>query len=239
MAMLSVGAVNLHYEVHGDGFPLLLIAPGGMRSAMSFWDKMPWNPVSVLAQHYQVIAMDQRNAGESTAPVTASDGWADYTADQLRLLDHLGVDRFHVLGMCIGGSYGLGLIEAAPARVCSAVLLQPIGLDDNREAFYEMFDAWAAAVRVQQPAVPAPAWTALREAMFGGDFVFNVDQAFVRACRTPLLIAAGDDLYHPRSTSLQLAELAPKADLVVDWKEPEHTLDFEQRVLHFLARATP
>lgn len=239
MAMLTLGEVTLHYEVYGEGFPLLLIAPGGMRSALSIWNNMPWNPITVLAKHYRVIAMDQRNAGDSTAPVTATDGWADYTADQLRLLDHLGVDQFHMLGMCIGGSYGFGLIQAAPERVRSAVLLQPIGLDDNRDAFFDMFDAWAADVSARQPAVPATTWAALREQMFGGEFLFNVDRAFVRACQTPLLIAAGNDLYHPRSTSLEIAELAPKADLLVDWKEPEHSADFERRVLSFLAHQTP
>ena len=53
--------VELYYEEHGTGFPVLLIAPGGMRSAVSFWERTPWNPIDQLAPHYRVIAMDQRN----------------------------------------------------------------------------------------------------------------------------------------------------------------------------------
>ena len=106
--------VELYYEEHGAGFPVLLIAPGGMRSSVSFWERTPWNPIDQLAPHYRVIAMDQRNAGKSVAPVRATDSWHVYTADQLALLAHLGVDRFHVAGMCIGGPYIMGLIEAEP-----------------------------------------------------------------------------------------------------------------------------
>src|SRR5262245_44409868 len=56
--------VELYYEEHGAGFPILLIAPGGMRSAVAFWERTPCNPIKQLAPHYRVIAMDQRNAGQ-------------------------------------------------------------------------------------------------------------------------------------------------------------------------------
>jgi pimeloyl-ACP methyl ester carboxylesterase len=106
--------IELYYEEHGAGFPILLIAPGGMHSAVAFWERTPWNPITQLAPHYRVIAMDQRNAGQSVAPIRATDSWHVYTTDQLALLDHLDVDRFHVAGMCIGGPYIMGLIQAAP-----------------------------------------------------------------------------------------------------------------------------
>ena len=92
MPTFHAGDAELYYEVHGDGFPILLIAPGGMRSEMTFWERTPWNPVTQLADRYRVITMDQRNAGRSTAPVGAGDGWHTYTADQLALLDHLPAD---------------------------------------------------------------------------------------------------------------------------------------------------
>ncbi len=95
--------------------------------------------------------MDQRNAGQSSARVSPTDGWHVFTEDQLALMDHVGANRFHVAGMCIGGPYALGLIQAAPERVASAVLFQTIGLSDNRQAFYEMFDGWTAE---QHPAHP-------------------------------------------------------------------------------------
>ena len=77
---------TIHYEDSGHGFPVLLIAPGGMRSTIGAWGHAPWNPVEHLADRYRVIAMDQRNAGGSVADVHAGQGWATYTADQLSLI---------------------------------------------------------------------------------------------------------------------------------------------------------
>ena len=93
MPIFERGDTKLYYEEHGSGFPLLLIAPGGMRSSVSFWDKVAWNPITQLSPNYRVIAMDQRNAGQSTAPISGSDSWHTYTEDQLALMDHLGVDQ--------------------------------------------------------------------------------------------------------------------------------------------------
>ncbi|MDG2114592.1 MAG: alpha/beta hydrolase, partial [Actinomycetota bacterium] len=122
MPFFEDGDVRIHYQESGEGFPVLLIAPGGMRSEMSYWEGTPWNPITHLSPHYRMIAMDQRNAGQSTAPVSTDDTWETYTRDQLALMDHLGIDRFHVAGMCIGGPYIMGLIDAAPERVASGVV---------------------------------------------------------------------------------------------------------------------
>ena len=138
MPVFERDEIRIYYEIHGEGFPVLMIAPGGMRSSIPMWENAPWDPIEHLAPHYRVIAMDQRNAGQSTAPIRATDGWQVYTEDQLALLDHLKVDRFHVAGMCIGGPYIMGLIQAAPERVISAVLFQSIGLSNNRHVFFRI-----------------------------------------------------------------------------------------------------
>ena len=75
MPIFTNDDTSIYYEIHGEGFPVLLFAPGGMRSALSFWAGSPWNPITTLSPHFQVIAMDQRNAGQSRAPITANDGW--------------------------------------------------------------------------------------------------------------------------------------------------------------------
>ena len=230
---------QIYYEEYGEGFPLLLIAPGGMRSAISFWARTPWNPIDQLAESYRVIAMDQRNAGRSTAPVAATDGWHTYTADQLGLMDALGIERFHVAGMCIGGPYCLGLIEAAPARVVTASLFQTIGRDDNAEAFYAMFDDWAAELMPKRSADVA-AWASFRENMYGGDRVlFNVDERFVRDCSTPLLVLGGNDLYHPASASQLVATQARAAQWIEFWKEGDAREEAMGQFAAFLARYTP
>ena len=239
MPIFTRGDISLYYEEQGSGFPLLMIAPGGMRSTVSFWDRAPWNPIPQLAAHYRVIAMDQRNAGQSKAPIRATDSWHVYTEDQLALLDHLGVSRFHVAGMCIGGSYIMGLIQAAPQRVVSAVLFQPIGQDNNRQAFFEMFDGWAKEQRAAHPEANDATWGTFKQNMYGGDFLFSVSRDFVKRCPTPLLVLLGNDMYHPQATSRDVVALAPNTTLIEQWREPEHQAAAQTAVERFLASHTP
>ncbi len=239
MAVFENGSVSLHYDIEGDGFPVLLIAPGGMRSANDLWGNMPWNPRVALSDDYRVIGMDQRNAGRSTGPVSAGDGWATYTADQLALLDHLGVERCHVVGMCIGGPYIMGLLTAAPERFVSAVVLQPVGIDENREALYDMFDQWVALVADQHPDMGRDDWEAFRSRMWDGEFVLTASVEQSATCTTPMLVAMGDDLYHPSSISRQLAQAVPHATLVEDWKQGDALVAVDGTIKRFLAEHTP
>ncbi len=239
MAILEADDVHIHYSDTGSGFPVLLIAPGGMRSTMDKWAAMPWNPLQTLAGSYRLIAMDQRNAGSSTAPIAADDGWHTYTGDQLALLDHLGIEQCHVIGMCIGGSYSLALAITAPERIASAVLLQPIGIDDNRQAFVEMFDGWAAEVGPDHPEADADVLASFRENMYGGDFVFVASPDEVAAIETPMLVAMGDDLYHPQSTSRAIAAAAPNATFIERWKDDDVAADTDAAINAFLAAHTP
>ena len=213
--------VTLQYEEYGEGFPVLLFAPGGMRSSMEFWERAPWDPRKELSGDFRVIAMDQRNAGRSSAPVRADDGWHVYTADHIALLEHLGIRSTHILGGCIGGSFCLSLMRAVPDRVTAAILQQPIGLSENRSAFHAMFDGWAEEVGRTQ-GLDGAVLRQFRERMYGGDFVFSVSREFVKTCRCPALVLMGNDLYHPTEISREIVDLMPKAELVERWKEPEH-----------------
>ncbi len=154
--------IVIHYLERGEGFPVLLFAPGGMRSASRYWQASPWNPVVELESRFRVLAMDQRNAGKSTAPVRADDGWHAYTSDHVALLDHLEIEQCHLIGGCIGGPFCLGLMQAAPDRIASAVLQQPIGLHENRQAFYDMFDSWALDIAAAHPEATDETWSAFR-----------------------------------------------------------------------------
>lgn len=235
MAWFEQGDLTIRYDIHGEGFPLLLLAPGGMRSAAALWAKAPFDPRQVLADDFQVISMDQRNAGASRGPVSREDGWQTYTDDQLALLDHLGIGRCHVLGMCIGGPFCLGLMAAAPERIAAGVLLQPIGLDGNRQAFFELFDGWVAGLRGDHPALVDSDWATFRESMFGGEFVFHPDRDTVRSLEQPMLVLRGDDTYHPASVSEALAEVAPRAELLHQWKTGVDLDSAIERVRGFLA----
>jgi pimeloyl-ACP methyl ester carboxylesterase len=240
MATFQHGEASIYYEIHGDGFPILLFAPGGMRSAVSFWRGSEWDPIEALSPHFQVIAMDQRNAGQSKAPVSASDGWHTYTADHIALLDHLGIDKTHLMGGCIGGPYSFGVIEQAPERVAAAIVQQSIGdSGSNRELFYAMFDQWADdGLKASMPSVSEADWASFRGNMFDGEFVYNVDREFVSNCTTPLLVLMGSDPYHPEVTSREIARLAPNAELVERWKDAtaDRTVD---RAVAFLNAHTP
>lgn len=223
MPTFTRGDAEIHYEVHGDGPAVLALAPGGMRSAVSYWPRMPWDPMARLADGYRVVAMDQRNAGSSTAPIRASDGWAEYRDDQLGLMDHLGIERFHVVGMCIGGSFIAELAQHAPERMASAVMLQPIGLDGDPQIFFDMFDSWADEVKAAHPEATDDDFASFRENLFAGeDFLFSAGDEAVSKCAVPLLVMMGNDAHHPQASSRRVAELAPDVKLVEKWKEPEH-----------------
>lgn len=238
---LTINDATIAYDDEGrpDGFPVLLIAPGGMRSSNDFWERMPWNPRRALADEYRVIGMDQRNAGRSRAAVRASDGWATFRADQLALLDHLGIERCHVVGMCIGGPYIIGLLLAAPERFSSAVLLQPVGIDDNRSAFDAVFDGWATEIASAHPEASADDWAAFKSSMWDGDFVLTATRDEVRSITTPMLVAMGNDEYHPESTSREIAALAPNAVLLERWKEPDVLAATDVAIRRFLAEHGP
>ena len=217
MPVFSRDDVHLHYTERGEGPAILLLAPGGMRSHAGLWAGRGFDPRTELPG-YRVIAMDQRNAGASTAPVRAEDGWETYAADQLALLDHLGVERATVIGMCIGGAFVAALARLAPARLRAAVMFQPIGLDENRPVFHDLFDGWAAAIAPDHPEADAATWAAFRERMWSGSFMFAAKEADVAAFPVPLLLFGGDDIYHPRSTSQAIARLAPDVVFVEGWK---------------------
>jgi len=65
------GEARIWYTEQGTGFPMLTLAPGGMRSSAPLWEMAAINPLTAYAGHYRMIAMDQRNAGQSTGPLDA------------------------------------------------------------------------------------------------------------------------------------------------------------------------
>src|SRR5271155_3309274 len=124
------GPVRIHYEEAGSGFPLLLIAGGGLNSNISgLISGSPFNPIEEFKGEYRCIFADLRNAngGQSSGPLEIDRPWDAYADDQLGLLDHLGIDKFMVLGFCIGGPFIWNLLRRAPDRIAAAVLAQPSG----------------------------------------------------------------------------------------------------------------
>lgn len=142
------GAV-VHYEVTGDGVPLLLLAPGGPTSEIWFWTRAPIDPFA-FADEFQVIAMDQRHAGGShRAPLCFT--YDQAVGDQLAVLDAVGAERAHVWGGCVGVPYQLRLTQDAPDRVLANVGQDPTGIDDTNsyETFTVMFRPTVALARAE------------------------------------------------------------------------------------------
>jgi len=247
MATLIRPDGEIHYEVHGEGFPVLLFAPGALRSRIEMWKKpadgppRPWSDwTELLARHYRVVAMDQRNAGRSKGQIAAHHDWNTYAADQLDLMDHLGIERAHTLGGCIGSSYCLKLIEAAPGRTSAAVLQNPIGLNPEFPTYFpDGFAEWSKEQREARPELDPAALRAFGERMWSGEFVFAVGRDFVRRCATPCLVLPGNDKPHPAVTGLELAEILPNAEMLRDWKGPDHIAAQQRTVLAFLDKHTP
>jgi pimeloyl-ACP methyl ester carboxylesterase len=247
MPVLKRDDAEIYFEEFGSGYPVLLFAPGGMRSRIEMWHDpadgppRPWNDwTNELASRYRVVAMDQRNAGKSRGTIVAHHGWQTYATDQLALMNHLGIKRFHTLGGCIGSSYCLKLCEIAPERVSAAVLQNPIGLHPEFQNYFpESFAAWAKEQLAERPDLDATAVKAFGRNMWEGDFVFSVTRDFARRCRVPCLVLPGDDTPHPAVIGAELARLLPAAERMDNWKGPDHLDEQCERVIGFLEKHTP
>src|SRR6202012_1702056 len=123
------GDIRIRYAETGSGFPLLATPGGGLNSCIAVWARAVINIPEEFKNDFRVITMDQRNAtgGESTGPVAVDDPWGAFAADQLGVMNHLGIDKVVFFGNCIGGPFGLKLMERAPHRVAAAILSQPVG----------------------------------------------------------------------------------------------------------------
>ena len=247
MPMLKRPDGEIYYEEYGNGFPILLFAPGGLRSNLAMWHHPANGPrrswcdwTDVLASKYRVIAMDQRNAGASTCAIEADHGWHTYAADHMALMDHLGFARFHVLGGCIGGSFCLKAAQVGGDRVTAMVLQNPIGLHpDHPEYFPDSHKAWSAERRAERPDLDEAKIAAFGKNMWDHPFVFSVDAAWVRDSKTPSILLPGTDIPHPAATSDELIHLRPDMEVIRNWRGPEHMEEQRARVSAFLDRHTP
>ena len=242
MAIMQRGDLSIYYETKGKGFPLLLIAPGGMTSVISFWARSAFNPIEIFSQDYWTIAMDQRNSGQSIGPLDMDDPWGSYADDQLELMNCLGAEKFFVLGCCIGCCFALKLIERAPERVVAAVLEQPVGQDEENEDVLaeNLYRRWLEGMKEKHPDIDRETAVAFGEKMCGGDFVLSVSRDFTATVETPLAVMPGDTLDHPRSTAEEIRDLAKNVEYIDPWRYPSSaTPAAVDSLKRFLAKHVP
>ena len=246
---------RIYYEVRGEGFPLLLFAPGGINSQVSFWSVSAINPFD-YADEFMVIGMDQRNAERSPAPLAAPT-WEQCAADQRAVLDAVGVERTLLWGGCIGVAYALRFIQEAPQRVAGAVGQDPVGIAEGvngRDTFFAMFrptvdTARAGGMRaVVDAAVQNPLFVRNNAA---GPFAARIaaDPAFrdqvlaLTPAEYERIIRAYDDqlwgAYHPfMSVDESFIRVCPAPLLILPGNDPFHPTPIAHRICREAPRAT-
>ncbi len=239
------GPVRIRYEEAGSGFPLLLISGGGLNSSIAgLRTTAPFNAFDEFKGEYRCIGADLRNAntGQSSGPLDIERPWESFADDQLGLMDHLGIDKFMVMGFCIGGPFIWNLIKRAPGRVVAGVLAQPVGFRPEMPTL--MYDGnktgWGPEFIKRRPEITMDMVDRFLKKMYlsNPDFVFTDTRDFVRACQTPVLIMPDDVPAHPYAVAMESAMLAPKAEVsMFPWKEPKERIPLAVRQVRSFLRA--
>jgi pimeloyl-ACP methyl ester carboxylesterase len=245
MSFYEKGPVRIRYEQTGSGFPLLLIPGGGLNSTIAGLHRgNPFNAIEEFKGEFRCIVADLRNAegGQSSGPLEIDRPWDAYTDDQLGVMDHLGIDKFMVMGFCIGGPFIWNLLERAPDRIVAAVLAQPSGFrKEMPDLGYENnMKGWGPELVKRRPDITMEMVDRFLTKMYrtNADFVFTVTRDFVRSCQTPVLILPDDVPGHPYVVAMEAAMLAPKAEVsLYPWKEPPERIPLAVRHIRSFLRA--
>jgi len=246
MPFYERGPVRIYYEEVGSGFPLLIIPGGGLNSTLASLAS-PFNPMERYKDDFRCIGADLRNAktGQSSGPLEIDRPWDSYTDDHLGLMDHLGIQEFLVMGFCIGGPMIHNLIKRASDRVVAAAMMQPSGYrPEHPDIFYQNnMSGWGPPLCEKRPEITMDMVNAFLTSMYTdrADFVFTVSRDFVRSLQTPLLIAPDDVPAHPYETAMEVASLAPNAEVTIyPWKDsPAHIDEAVEHARRFLKAHEP
>ena len=248
MPFFTKGAVSIHYEEVGSGFPLLIIPGGGLNSTIKSLDtSVPFNPMTVYKDDFRCIAADLRNSatGESSGPLETDRPWDAYSDDHLGLMDELGIDKFLVMGFCIGGPMVHNLLRLAPDRIVGAALMQPSGFSpEHPDLFYQNnIKAWGPPLCEKRSDVTMDTIHDFLTSMYTdrSDFVFTATRDFVSSLQTPILVAPDDVPAHPYACAMEVASLAPHSDVTIyPWKDTqEHIDEVVEHARRFLKQNAP
>ncbi|OJV09288.1 MAG: hypothetical protein BGO14_02855 [Chlamydiales bacterium 38-26] len=98
MPKFTCNEIEIYYEIHGEGYPLVLIA--GLGCDMSIWDPI----LDLLKRHFKIIIFDNRGVGRSSSP-SQPYTISDMALDTWNLIAKLELHKPHVLGHSMGGVY--------------------------------------------------------------------------------------------------------------------------------------
>ena len=132
----------------GEGFPVLL-------GHSYLFDREMWSPqIDVLAKHYRVIAPNVWGHGDAPPLPSTVSNLQDLARDNLKLMDSLGIDKFAVVGLSVGGMWGAELAALAPERVSALVLMDTyLGSEtpEEKQKYFQMLDAVGAVGAIASP----------------------------------------------------------------------------------------
>jgi pimeloyl-ACP methyl ester carboxylesterase len=130
VATAIIDGIATRYEVTGAGPPLLMYAPGGFDATIEKWSTLGIyarvQPLKHLSEHFSCIAFDRREAGQSGGRIEQVT-WQHYVAQGRGLLDHLGVEKAHLIGGCMGCCPVTAFAVTHPQTVLSMILFWPVG----------------------------------------------------------------------------------------------------------------
>ncbi len=171
MATATLDGIATRYQVFGTGAPLLMFSPGGFDATLEKWSTLGVYARVKLLEHlpekYMCIAYDRRETGESGGRVEPI-SWRSYADQGAALLRHLGIERAHLMGGCMGCSVAIAFAAARPQSVMSMTLWWPVGGAKYRIKGQQRFAEHLAFV--QSEGLPAVAELAARQGKpFGAD----------------------------------------------------------------------
>lgn len=142
MAFAEIDGIKTRYDVMGDGPPILMYSPGGFDARIEKWTDLGVYSRIKLLEHlpksYTCIVFDRRENGQSGGRVEAVT-WNDYVRQGAGLLDHLGYEKAHLMGGCMGCCPLSAFAVALPHRVLSMVHYWPVGGANYRISGHQRF----------------------------------------------------------------------------------------------------
>jgi pimeloyl-ACP methyl ester carboxylesterase len=246
--------VHIHYDVLGEGHPLVLVHGWGA-NAQRNWVDLGWT--DVLAPLRRLVLMDCRGHGRSDPAASQSDyGYAAMAEDVLRVLDELAIEKADLFGYSMGAFIGVSLLGHHAGRFSSMVLG---GIGDETQESAAACNLIAASLRAEDPAdIVDPIGRAYRRyvdadptndrealamsalQMWPDGYPLALGGPGLQDVDIPVLIVDGADDHPYVDTAGRLAATIPGAELVTIADTDHHTVvndpRFKQIVVQFLRR---
>jgi pimeloyl-ACP methyl ester carboxylesterase len=214
--MIDIDGMQLHYDLHGDGEPLLWLH-GGMGHGPDWRYIFSEQPAG-----YRLIAPDLRGHGRSTG-AAATYSFRQSAIDVFGLLDHLKIDRVRVIGLSGGGITALHLATLQPARVSAMIAISaPAAFPEQARAIQRVYseamlgeaDLARMRERHRRDGQLESLFAQVRAFADGDDPNFTREDLATIAADTLIVFGDRDPLY-PVSLAVELREAIPRSWLWV------------------------